>query len=545
VYVGPVAGGAPPGQINIAFPDPSPVASRSCTFEVRRNHDLAQTPRWYQRVNGQTPPIDARIGAYFWGGFEPAQNQLGDAAWNGIGRLRDAGIVGPVRLAMGPKQRGNPSMGNPPSYNVYNIDFSPCPVGTSPGTPQNVPAPFLPCAVNLPAFQRAFDRVPATTKIIITAMDSTSAGDNETELRRFVNKTWMETPANYALVRSEYQAMAENLLLSRHGKANGKTFVIANWEGDNLLYCGGVYAVMKHGDFQGCPGGANEDFAFNKDGLVAWMRARRDGIALAKAAHPMITDVAVDDGVEFAVFGLVKECGGNTPCPVRPDVLHDVLPAVQPRYALYSAWESVGNGRIDEDLRAIATFLAPYGTTNIVGEWGFPGFDNNNGVLPLHTWLLKETTKAVLRSSFDSATTWHGFPVVDQMDHLLAHDGDEMIVGMTALRAGALPPPVTSPRIQIVALDEASRANDRRYFELWGSFATGHDYVPKVKCNGDTVFDGAQEYRSAAQVNISIPESHADQWCVFYLVDATDPAVRSNDIGPYHTCWGQPCPRYL
>jgi hypothetical protein len=542
---GQTTGGSAPTRIRIAFADATPTVSKSCTFEIRRTADQAQSQRWHQRIDGTAPSLNSRIGAYFWGRFQSGPLEAGNVAATGYQRIRNAGIVGPIRIAMGPKQRGNPARGNSPALNAYNINWAPCPEGTNPGTPQNVPAQFLPCAAGLPAFQAMFDLVPPATKIIITAMDSTSSGDNEREHARYVDDAWLSVTANYNLVKAEYYQLALKLLDTRTGRPNGRTFIIANWEGDNLLYCGGVYGVVAGWDFDTCPVLALEG---RKEALIKWMTARKQGIAEAKAARPEITDVSIDDGVEFAAYALVKECGGDQmTCPDLPDVLHDVVPEVLPKYALYSAWESLGNGRFEGDLYLISQFLAPYNTINIVGEWGMPGYDNLTGDRPIPTWVFKEVTRAFLRSSFQSAVTWHAYPADDEMSHLLDHDGDEMPSGMTALRAGTVAPPASSPLMVARAINGAGTTGGKRYFEVWGDFTNGHDVVAYVRCHNDLfAYVGTQVYRDTHQVNfwITDPAPGTEMWCVAYLQDTVTTAWRSNDVGPAFSCGLPTCRRF-
>jgi hypothetical protein len=57
-----------PNQVNVDFWDPAPTAA-TCSFQLQRTLDRAETSVWCQVVDGTRAPIDNGVGAYFWGGF--------------------------------------------------------------------------------------------------------------------------------------------------------------------------------------------------------------------------------------------------------------------------------------------------------------------------------------------------------------------------------------------------------------------------------------------------------------------------------------------
>jgi uncharacterized protein (TIGR03437 family) len=136
------------------------------------------------------------------------------------------------------------------------------------------------------------------------------------------------TSSEYATERDEIKRFCEYLLVNP-AFAN-KTFIILNWEGDNVIR-----------------GVANRRSAW--DHYTNWIRARADGVRLAKLTH-LTSDVRLFSGLEFNTLRSLKTgqpCGAPVAGPTRDDQLQNrcvidfVAPQVEVDYYSYSAWSSL------------------------------------------------------------------------------------------------------------------------------------------------------------------------------------------------------------
>ena len=521
--------------MQVALADPS--GAGSCAFQVTRTVDGAATPVWYQRVNGPMPPMNVRLGAHHRGGFQPDVLAGNDPVRASIRRVRDTGIAGPIRLVMAPQQRGNVTA------NVYDVDFSAC----------SESAPLLPCLAALPRFQNAFDEVgygPDVPPIVLTTWDSTSGGATGddpdcpgTEGHCFLDEAWMT--ANYAAVRAEYAALAGVLYQTQGGKG-GRTFVLINWEGDNSIYCGSSYLFAKGAlACPASPDGASVSSRFAA--FTSWFHARQDGMADARAQYAAkFPDVQVEDGIELNSFSALTDAG-------YPSVLHDIIPVLRPVYASYSAWESLGAGRFEQDLDALGANLAQLGIIGIVGEFGQSGVDGPKvspvGPPTSFPWLFGEIVRAALRSPVQLLTIWEPYSSADLTDSVLSGEGVELD-SMRLLRAAAAPPAyVPSASFAIGGVTEVAPVGGRRQYVLEGAFPSGA--VPHVRCDSDDELGAvaASQAESALQVSVADPYPGSNRYCVFYVSAGGDPSTRGDDYGPVLSCPANgvpwvPCAKY-
>ena len=218
----------------------------------------------YAVVSGQ----ERRIGVYSWG-FAPAPAQGAERLSWGADRVAEVGSRA-IRVYLGPAD----------SYGV------------------NPPGTFtLLAAAQSPAYAKLFGD-PRFDVIWITAY---SVADNAT--------TFMDgyDTAEDAAERAEIAALGQHLLLSYPGK----TFVIANWEGDNQL------------------SGQTSDLAWQ--GFTDWTASRAAGVAdavLAAQGSSSHLYAALE-------FNRVEGCGAQR-C-----VVSHVAPKVAVGFYSYSSYESI------------------------------------------------------------------------------------------------------------------------------------------------------------------------------------------------------------
>jgi uncharacterized protein (TIGR03437 family) len=181
------------------------------------------------------------------------------------------------------------------------------------------------------------------------------------------------TQAEYAAERDEMKRLGDYLL--GNAAFAGKTFILLNWEGDNAIF---FYA--------------NKQSIW--DGYTDWIRARIEGVKLARQANPAST-AKLYSGLEFSVVRSPltnKPCGEAVADPVNSDPLQNrclidyVAPRVEADYYSYSSWQTVNEKEsatpvslkqiykrdLDFALAKIKTKRPDVTEANfIVGEYGF------------------------------------------------------------------------------------------------------------------------------------------------------------------------------
>ena len=171
----------------------------------------------------------------------------------------------------------------------------------------------------------------------------------------------------------EYSQFAYKLIRSHAG--SGKTFIVSNWESDNLTYCGSAYLYVSSPQFrQRCDAdyeviyGGNRGPAESLLGLRKWFGARSEGIAQGRlqAAEENYAGVTVYLAPEINSVRDLRELG-------LASVLTDVLPFVQFDYVSYSCWESLNRAGSREELGAdLDTIRTVAGTDAVIlGEIGY------------------------------------------------------------------------------------------------------------------------------------------------------------------------------
>ena len=188
---------------------------------------------------------------------------------------------------------------------------------------------------------------PQFSTVVITAYDWTSFGDCSTQ--NFLD-TAFYTPANTALIEQEYTDLANYLK-----QFSSKTFIIAQWEGDNAVYCGASYANAVN--IGNCPDYQKNFIAYKK-----WLDARSAGIRAAGGSNIKI-------GLEFNSAHRQEDNG-------LPSMLNDIIPNTDLDYYLYSSYESINfsAAQLSADIDFIRGKLSSYGKSTsslLIGEMGF------------------------------------------------------------------------------------------------------------------------------------------------------------------------------
>ncbi|MBO0726604.1 MAG: hypothetical protein J2P52_13460 [Blastocatellia bacterium] len=183
-----------------------------------------------------------------------------------------------------------------------------------------------------PAYDKLFHD-PRFQTYLLTAYSTGDVGAN-----------WVDgyTDSEYGAERDEIKKLGEYML--GNPAFAGKTFIILNWEGDNAL-----------------DGLSNRRSVW--DHYTRWIRARAEGVKLAKRNYPS-SGARLFSGLEFnAIKSLGSKktvfCGTPVADPINEDPLQNrcvidyVAPQVDVDYYSYSAWDSVNDKQAspDEDLK--------------------------------------------------------------------------------------------------------------------------------------------------------------------------------------------------
>jgi hypothetical protein len=490
------------------------------------------------RLGGEVTALPSSFAPYYWGGFQPpaaVTNSLAAGVEQLAGDARrgttGAGFASVrIRLQPGVRLGGTDGLGIDPASALAQC-------------PSSLPR-FLGCGIQMTEYQRALAKLPIATParpiyVMMTVYDAASVGPFFGDWR-ITDAAWMSDPTHQANVRAEYEELAYELYRSQVG--TGRTFIVANWESDNQIYCGSMndYAASNGAS---CPGAAGPTGYFAA--FKIWMQLRKQGIAagLARAtadgytagssprpANPAI----VADGIEFNSFRILHDH-----VPSLPDTLHDIIADVKPAYASYSAWESANAGTLDDDLAAIQALLAATtggATQLVIGEIG-SGYDQ-----PFH---FAESLRAAYRARLPVIALWQAFPT--SVSGVMRHDASETVAlrvirdSLTSYASGGVLPP-QAIQIHGVAdrgVDAASPVG--RWFELYGSFPApaGTSYSATATCMlgngiGSTTTAGLISYVSTGQINVRFPDpAFQPTWCTFAV--ARGLAV-SPQFGPRRIC---------
>ncbi|HKQ78490.1 MAG TPA: hypothetical protein VJ810_32620 [Blastocatellia bacterium] len=216
-----------------------------------------------------------------------------------------------------------------------------------------------------PAYDKLF-RDPRFQTYILTAYSAGAGGSD-----------WYDgfTAYEYARERDEIKRLGE-YLLDNPAFAN-KTFIVLNWEGDAAI-------------------SSNKSVVW--DYYVNWIRARAEGVKLAKRLHPT-SNAHFYSGLEYTrVRRNGKPCGSPVDNPVREDplkyrcVIDYVAPQVDVDYYSYSSWQTIVENRaislkqryktdLNYALSKIKAFRPEIAERNfIIGEYGYERAQNGECV---------------------------------------------------------------------------------------------------------------------------------------------------------------------
>lgn len=521
---GATAGGASivdrsPSRITVAFGNPVPDAR--CTFVLGGPGYGQRTNLWGPLNLTPNAVLPGSFGAYHWSTESPADADGDDTLVSGQRPLTHAGFD-VVRVGMSPEMRIGGGFFNRYKHNL-ELFSTECPVG----------APFLPCAARSRSYQKLFS-APSARVVMLTTADSSSWGDFGTSTSTGVlDPAFWDIDANRNRVVQEYRELA--LAIYETQQNTGKTFIIANWETDNVLTC--VNGIAEFAGNVGtkrssCESSPNPPWK-RAQGMIRWFNARKEGIrqATAIAASRGIQNIVVADAIEVASIRWLHnvtpenpwgippcKSAGGTPLAHCLNTLDDIIPFVNPAYVSYSAWESIRddmpvNGissyppnlsaptptsavgrtpRLDVDLADLKTRFpgGPGQPQLIVGEFGVESNPNLQSVDD--AWAFAEVARAVQRAGLPVNVAWAAYDSVqDGVMYpfgFFNSSGTERY-GMTLMRSAlfagaaelAQPHPATTTNVVVTTTAVGGIWYD--LFEIYGSFPTPPTSLSQVSLN--------------------------------------------------------------
>ena len=268
-----------------------------------------------------------------------------------------------------------------------------------------------------PEISQALSNTNITT-FVLTVFDKTTCANSATS---YVDPNAYPNPN----VVADYQNLTMQLYSRFQG--TGRTFIISNWEGDNVVYCGYAYGYASTTDarfraacdanysalYKGVP-----NAGAGLSGFTSWLQARQQGIQAGQswAASMGLTGVTVNYAVEFNIVHALQGTAttDQVSCPFNApyqSTLCNVLPVVPHDYVSYSAYEStnISSGQLVNDLSSLRDNVL--GNSNIIiGEFGYSEREFSQQQV-------RQLTDAV----FNAAINW-GVPYIFQW---VVFDNDE------------------------------------------------------------------------------------------------------------------------
>lgn len=281
-------------------------------------------------------------GAYIWGGLLTASSTSGPQQFYDSVNYVLLNGFDTVRFKIGPNQEAD-----------YNLPANTYCVGN-----QN-----LACYAQVMLNSTVWDN-PNLKRIMLTTIDFTASASAPANAGLF-NPTLLA--ANQTAIEAEYTALLTYLNTRFAGRSI--QFIISNWEGDNVVYCGAVYSFATNPTFStACRAGAlsSHTNAYWVQGLLTWFSYKDAAIAAFVAANPSFNVIHAPEFSSFNQFA--GGCGGNC---VATDLVEAQIAAGGGRaYCSYSSYnsQSGANGEYLGDARSIITNACKTGL--ILGEMG-------------------------------------------------------------------------------------------------------------------------------------------------------------------------------
>lgn len=206
---------------------------------------------------------------------------------------------------------------------------------------------------------------PRLKLVMVTLHDFTSQPDH------------MLDPDFIASHRDAIRAETADALevLAKRFAGHNVQVIVSNWEGDNLVYCGAVYAFARDSKASAqclAKVGGEEGLVRRLTGFANWIALREEAMNTIQRKY---TNLAIEQAPEFVVFNLTGspqwQC--STLCKQQLTVLAKFTQGRKLPMCSYSAYDSLKAGTLDADLDRIDQICSKV----VLGEVGFRQRDND------------------------------------------------------------------------------------------------------------------------------------------------------------------------
>ena len=256
------------------------------------------------------------VGAYVWGGMIDTHVGI-QRFYDTVDSALNNGFTA-IRFKLGPGQA-----------NDYGITPDPC-YGNE----------TLSCYAQVMFDLPVWDN-PKLTTVILTALDFTAYLNEGGSNNGYVDT--YNLAAHQAAIEAEYTGLF-NVLQQRFAGRNVQ-FILSNWEGDNVVYCGSSYNYATNPAFAAkCVHPNNESNAQAAAGLVTWFGYRDQAVAAFVAANPSINLIQAPEFNAYSMF----DSGCHGYCNAATDTVLAQIGAAGGRgYCSYSSYDTQGVPGVD------------------------------------------------------------------------------------------------------------------------------------------------------------------------------------------------------
>jgi hypothetical protein len=224
----------------------------------------------------------------------------------------------------------------------------------------------LGCFARLMLASDAWDH-PNLRRVMVTAHDFTTLAITNNNIAGYVDLAVLNP--NAAAIQAEYRALLQ-ALEDRFATRPDIGFILSNWEGENIVYCGSIYYSMRTAAGAArCtasfpPGQTNAE---RVSAFLRWWEIRDAAIAEFQAAYPNRRVIGAPEflGLDFIRDGSeAGSCGGY--CDRMTDtVARQIELAGGREYCSYSSYNSQGPHYLER-----LTSILSYCRKLIIGEFG-------------------------------------------------------------------------------------------------------------------------------------------------------------------------------
>jgi len=287
--------------------------SHLTSFPFRRNHAMIRQAALASvfALSPVAASAEGFVGAYVWGGMIDTHVGI-QRFYDTVDSALNNGFTA-IRFKLGPGQANDYGITPDPCYGIKTLS----------------------CYAQVMFDSPVWDN-PKLTTVILTALDFTAYLNEGGSNNGYVDT--YNLAAHQAAIEAEYTGLF-NVLQQRFAGRNVQ-FILSNWEGDNVVYCGSSYNYATNPAFAAkCVHPNNESNAQAAAGLVTWFGYRDQAVAAFVAANPSINLIQAPEFNAYSMF----DSGCHGYCNAATDTVLAQIGAAGGRgYCSYSSYDTQG-----------------------------------------------------------------------------------------------------------------------------------------------------------------------------------------------------------